>query len=433
MALLFFLLIALPIAASQKLFPHGKENGDTVIIDSQKQINRLSYGDTDNGIKVIDTPNFPFYQRKTNNNKIQLSTNGYIVFGSNKIFNSATPTNFPINYQGHTLPIIAAFWTDFYFQLNSIFSYQIHTYGEALHRVQSLVAKNHAEEIFIPKHVLVVTWFNVHHKSKLLTDSFAFQLVIATDGKTTHVIFLHDSVPKNVPASVGFQEKLNIQRFDHSLETGVGNYLLQSSNVDINGIYEYKVAEEALDCSNLPDGPNPHPSDCQKYIICHNHVLVEVKQCNHSDHFHPEYKFCVPASEYPCHQVEPADCSGKHDVTLPHNTDCSKMVFCQSGKIKKVTSCPNGLNFHPTLKVCVWPSQYPCEKGGNGEVPANPCDGRSDGNYEDPKSCNHFIQCAHGLHHRMMCPAGLHFNQAGPPGTLGFCDWPFNVGCTRSS
>lgn len=58
----------------------------------------------------------------------------------------------------------------------------------------------------------------------------------------------------------------------------------------------------ALDCSNLPDGPNPHPSDCQKYIICHNHVLVEVKQCNHSDHFHPEYKFCVPASEYPCHQ-----------------------------------------------------------------------------------------------------------------------------------
>lgn len=86
MALLFFLLIALPIAASQKLFPHGKENGDTVIIESQKQINRLSYGDTDNGIKVIDTPNFPFYQRKTNNNKIQVKPFTFVILHWKIIF-----------------------------------------------------------------------------------------------------------------------------------------------------------------------------------------------------------------------------------------------------------------------------------------------------------------------------------------------------------
>ena len=39
------------------------------------------------------------------------------------------------------------------------------------------------------------------------------------------------------------------------------------------------------------------------------------------------------------------------------------------------------------------------------------CDGKANGNYEDPDNCHGYIACSNGSLHKMPCPAKLKFNE----------------------
>lgn len=74
MKILISFLIILPFALSTQLFPHGKSAGDIALVVSNDNTNTLTTGDTDDGIKVITTPNIPFFQRRQNH-KVQVCEN----------------------------------------------------------------------------------------------------------------------------------------------------------------------------------------------------------------------------------------------------------------------------------------------------------------------------------------------------------------------
>ena len=42
---------------------------------------------------------------------------------------------------------------------------------------------------------------------------------------------------------------------------------------------------------------------------------------------------------------------------------CTEYVSCGANMVPVIKKCPNGLNFHPKLKVCVRPENYPCQNG----------------------------------------------------------------------
>ena len=57
----------------------------------------------------------------------------------------------------------------------------------------------------------------------------------------------------------------------------------------------------------------------------------------------------------------------------------------------------------------------------------NFCDGKRNGNYEDPDTCYGFISCSNEIAYKMACPAGLRYNAKKDQ-----CDWPKNVPCCKS-
>lgn len=424
MKILISFLPILPFVLSMQLFPHGKSAGDIALVVSNDNTNTLTTGDTDDGIKVITTPNIPFFQRRQNH-KVQISTNGYIVFGDECIYNAHVPLDFPLNYEGHTLPIIAPFWTDFHYGVNSSLSYRIHTSHDVVNRSKAFVLKRFTESKFQPTCVLVITWYNVYDKIDNQSNGYTFQLVLTTDGRSTFVIFMYSSLPLDVAAGVGFQDRLDLFRYKFSLESQVGYRLIRTSNVEINGVLLYRVAEEALGCKGKADGRHPHPTECDKYVICSNECVINLLRCNCSQHYHPEYKTCVPAEQYPCHRDIIQDCAGKNAELLEHRFDCSKYVLCLNGKVHKISLCPTGMHFHPSLKVCVWKSFFRCKRGSRkGYVPPKFCEGKQDGDYADPKNCNQYYQCKAGMSHLMSCGSYMLFHP-----TKRECDMEFNVNC----
>lgn len=52
------------------------------------------------------------------------------------------------------------------------------------------------------------------------------------------------------------------------------------------------------------------------------------------------------------------------------------------------------------------------------------CDGKANGNYQDPDNCYGFIACSNQIVYKMNCSDGLKYNKK-----TDQCDWPQNVQC----
>ena len=52
------------------------------------------------------------------------------------------------------------------------------------------------------------------------------------------------------------------------------------------------------------------------------------------------------------------------------------------------------------------------------------CDGKANGNYQDPDNCYGFIACSNQIVYKMNCSVGLKYNK-----NTDSCDWPQNVQC----
>ena len=101
--------------------------------------------------------------------------------------------------------------------------------------------------------------------------------------------------------------------------------------------------------------------------------------------------------------------------------DCISFILCNNF-VAELKSCPNGLHFNPSLKVCDFPEQSGCEAHNKIITNFNCPEGTR--LYQDPENCHSFYMCSEGRSHHFECPAGLIFypqrNRCDYPETNGF-------------
>ncbi|XP_035788598.1 peritrophin-1-like [Anopheles albimanus] len=128
-------------------------------------------------------------------------------------------------------------------------------------------------------------------------------------------------------------------------------------------------------------------------------------------------------------------------VLFPHPTDCDKFIICSNGR--EVTSkCPPGLLWNDQLKRCDYPSESQCvpEGGTEGTTTVETTMVPSGLAYDCPPvydpdcmvyiphgtDCTKYFICdPYGVPLQQNCPPGLHWNQA-----VSYCDFPELAQCT---
>jgi len=170
----------------------------------------------------------------------------------------------------------------------------------------------------------------------------------------------------------------------------------------------------AVNVDNCVDGDLlPHEESCELFYVCSEGSL-NVHTCANGLHFSPTHKIC----DFP----QNANCAVKVDTCvdgdlLSHEESCEQFYVCSEGSLN-VHSCPNGLHFSPTHKLCDFPQNANCA------VKVNTC---VDGDLlPHEESCELFYVCSEGNLSLLSCPAGLFFNR-----TLKVCDFADNVNCAR--
>ncbi|XP_052860769.1 peritrophin-1-like [Anopheles cruzii] len=120
-------------------------------------------------------------------------------------------------------------------------------------------------------------------------------------------------------------------------------------------------------------------------------------------------------------------------VLLPHPTDCDKFVICSHG-FEVTSKCPPGLEWNDRRKQCDYPSEAQCvpQDGSSSTVIAATADGCPP--VYDP---DHMVYIAHaidctkyyicdpyGVPLQQDCPPGLHWNPR-----VDYCDFPELASC----
>ncbi|ETN60557.1 hypothetical protein AND_007818 [Anopheles darlingi] len=121
----------------------------------------------------------------------------------------------------------------------------------------------------------------------------------------------------------------------------------------------------------------PHPTDCDKFIICSNGREVtskcppgllwndRAKRCDY-----PSESDCVPEEgetdfittttneqvSYDCPPVYDPD----HMVYIPHGTDCTKYFICDPYGVPLQQNCPPGLHWNQVVSYCDFPELAQC-------------------------------------------------------------------------
>jgi len=159
---------------------------------------------------------------------------------------------------------------------------------------------------------------------------------------------------------------------------------------------------------------HPHEDNCELFHLCFEGVFRE-HSCPNGLHFNAMQKLC----DWPQH----ANCAVKVDTCvdgdlLPHEESCELFYRCSEGSLNEL-SCPNGLHFSATNRICDWPQHANCavkmETCVEGDLIAH------------EESCELFHVCSGGNLNLFSCPAGLLFNR-----TLKACDFADNVDCARN-
>ncbi len=142
----------------------------------------------------------------------------------------------------------------------------------------------------------------------------------------------------------------------------------------------------------------PHEESCELFYMCSEGSL-DVLSCPNGLHFNAAHKLC----DFP----QNANCAVKVDTCidgdlLPHDESCELFYRCSEGSLD-LFSCPNGLHFNAVHKLCDFPQNANCA------VKVGTCvDGDL---LPHEESCELFYMCSENSLNLFSCPAGLFFNR----------------------
>ncbi|KFM72710.1 putative chitinase 3, partial [Stegodyphus mimosarum] len=190
-----------------------------------------------------------------------------------------------------------------------------------------------------------------------------------------------------------------------------------------------------------PNGLYPNPNDCRSFFMCIGGEPYET-QCDEQLHFSPLTQRC----EFPCiAKCDPTlDCSSTHPPIatsavpfikcpqkdfFPVFEQCDYYFDCV-GTFPRIQSCPVGLTFNATTRVCDWPENAEC---GSSVKPLP----ESDDGYDCPcetclvpsmSNCKDYYLCFNYKAYPMECSNGLLFDQS-----LNTCNYQSKTLCNIAS
>ncbi|RNA18637.1 peritrophic membrane [Brachionus plicatilis] len=170
----------------------------------------------------------------------------------------------------------------------------------------------------------------------------------------------------------------------------------------------------------------PVEGTCNQFNRCTNGFYA-VGTCPGTYQFDETAKRCKPADEVNC-TPKGNECSSDQDFTAVAG-DCSKFNRCNNGYLTQ-SSCPSGLLFDKTLKICNYPDQVTdCDSTSTGDSGSNKgeCTSAEDLT-QVPEDCKQFYRCANGARSTQSCPSGTLFDNS-----LKVCNWADKVSCSSGS
>ncbi|XP_020707522.2 peritrophin-1-like [Athalia rosae] len=133
----------------------------------------------------------------------------------------------------------------------------------------------------------------------------------------------------------------------------------------------FAEAAQANPCPADPDSIDrvllPHPHNCSLFYKC-DWTTPVLFECPQDLHFNIDLQIC----DWPWHAGcdsgwtrcprPPPLCPAQHrrPIHLPHPHLCDQFYQCNWGQ-PHLQSCPDGLHFNPSLKVCDWPHSAKCQ------------------------------------------------------------------------
>jgi hypothetical protein len=137
-----------------------------------------------------------------------------------------------------------------------------------------------------------------------------------------------------------------------TITNGVSSYLDKIWYIDLQS----PPPVPAFNCSGLPHGSYPHPTDCASFFICLDGELAGEFTCSSTDLFDPIQQTCNIPELVVCF----FSCEGRAGLH-PHPSDCSKYIVCRDGNSGiEVHDCPETLLFDPILLRCNLPQLVNC-------------------------------------------------------------------------
>ncbi|XP_055709960.1 peritrophin-48-like isoform X3 [Phlebotomus papatasi] len=165
-------------------------------------------------------------------------------------------------------------------------------------------------------------------------------------------------------------------------------------------------------CRGLPDGHNPLPTDCCRFLICANGEVSEEKLCPNGQRFDSSTKKCVPPDQVPCIVHNPClgKATGLHADELSSN--CRDYVKCSENSIVARLNCGDQGVFNG--KQCVPVGLYECpqDRLPNPQAAFNICRTKSNGFHLDlRRGCRYYVKCTSGrIINTYECPNGNFFD-----------------------
>jgi WD40 repeat protein len=201
------------------MYPYGPSSGDTLLPKNDDG----SYGPIKIGLK------FTFFNKVYSS--IFVNSNGFISFLS------AISKNFPIQKYPMTTPLISPFWSD----ISTLVGGQIY-FRESFCSCDLNQAKTEIAEIysttFNPTRLYITTWDQVAAYDGSSSQNNTFQLVIATDGKLSFLIYNFGSMtwPNNqfsMDAFFGYNAGDNVNFYSNP-NSFTNNIISVSSQSNVN-------------------------------------------------------------------------------------------------------------------------------------------------------------------------------------------------------
>ncbi|CAF0920296.1 unnamed protein product [Brachionus calyciflorus] len=179
------------------------------------------------------------------------------------------------------------------------------------------------------------------------------------------------------------------------------------------------TCDPALDLTQVPD-------NCSQFYRCVG-GFFSVATCPGSYQFDASTKKCKPASQVNC-VPQGDECTSDQDLTP---VDCLSYNRCQNGFLT-IESCPDGLVFDSSAKICNSPAEVPECEATTTTTPPPPVVGgeclSADDLTQVPDNCAQFYRCANGYRSTFNCPAGTKFDS-----NLKVCNWADQVTCVSGS